>query len=404
MKTLIRKLASGFFALFAALAFAQGGAQAQPAYAFSQQELDQMLAPIALYPDALLSQILMAATYPMEVIEAARWAGTHPELSGDAAVRAAATESWDPSVKSLVAFPQVLSRMAENLQWTQALGDAFLAQQFQVMGTVQTLRRRAQAAGTLRSDDRLSVIENGPNLLLQPLDPQVVYVPYYDPLVVYGRWWWPSYPPAHLRPWPGYYARPVYIGSFYWGPPVVISAGFIFAAIDWRRREVRVVQVDSHHHDNPTSARQSNPSPRLSVNRHGTWHHQPDHRSGPGYGAVEVRQHAGADTRPYAQPAPAAPIVRQIEPRRPYAPPEVHTRALPVHGGHAVSAEMRREPGRRFEHAGENRIRPERQANAQAAQIEPAARIEARPRPQQRMEVRPAPSPARSVPSAWRFR
>jgi hypothetical protein len=396
MKTSFRNLASRFFALLAALAlaFAQGGAQAQPAYAYSQPELDQMLAPIALYPDALLSQILMAATYPMEVIEAARWAGARPEISGDAAVHAAATESWDPSVKSLVAFPQVLARMAENLQWTQALGDAFLARQSQVMATVQALRRKAMAADKLRSDDRLSVIESGPNLLLQPFDPQVVYVPYYDPLVVYGRWWWPAYPPVHLRPWSGYYAQPAYAGSFYWGPPVGISARFFFGTIDWPRREVTVVRVNNFYH-NATTVHQSNPTPRSSVNRRGAWHHDPDRRSGLAYGGVQVQQRAGAETRPHAQPAPAAPIAIRIEGRRPDARPEVHTHALPAHGGRAIGTEMRREPGQGFEHAGEARIRPERQANPQTAQIEPNARIEVRRAPQPRMAVRPAPSPAR---------
>ncbi len=236
--TFFRKITSRIFALLAvfALAFAPGGAQAQSAYTFSQQELDQMLAPIALYPDALLSQILMAAIYPMEVVEAARWSREHSDLSGDQAVYAAESELWDPSVKSLLAFPQVLQRMRENLQWTQALGDAFLGQQSQVLDTVQLLRGRAQAAGTLRSDERLRVVESGPSLLLQPVDPQLIYVPYYDPQIVYGSWWWPAYPPVYLRPWPGYYARPAYVGGVYWGPPVGISAGFFFGAIDWRQR------------------------------------------------------------------------------------------------------------------------------------------------------------------------
>ena len=189
-------------------AFAQGRPEA------SQQQLDQMLAPIALYPDALLSQILMAATYPAEVDEAARWSRDHPNLTGDDAVRAVADEDWDPSVKSLVAFPQVLARMAENPQWMESLGDAFLDQQPQVMDTVQNLRRRADAAGNLRSDDRIRVVESGPTVVVEYVNPQVVYVPYYDPLVVYGPWWWPAYRPVYWRPWPGYYARPGY--TFYW--------------------------------------------------------------------------------------------------------------------------------------------------------------------------------------------
>jgi hypothetical protein len=175
---------------------------------------------------------------------------------------------------------------------------------------------------------------------------------------------------------------------------VGISARFFFGAIDWRRREVRVAQVNNYY-NNLTTVGQSNASPQLSVNRPGAGHHDPDRRSGLAYGGAEVQQRAGAETRPHAQPAPAAPIVIRIEGRRPDARPEVHTRALPAHGGRAIGTEMRREPGQRFEHAGEARIRPERQANPQAAQIEPNARIEVRRAPQQRMEVRPAQSAAR---------
>ena len=319
MKTFFRNLNSRLVALLAALALAmaQGGAQAQPAYSFSQQELDQMLAPIALYPDALLSQILMASTYPLEVVEAARWSRDRPDLSGDAAVRAAETQNWDASVKSLLAFPQVLARMAENPQWTQALGDAFIDRQSQVMDTVQTLRHKAQAAGNLRSDDRMVVVERGPSLLLQPLDPQIIYVPYYDPLVVYGSWWWPAYPPVYLRPWHGYYARPTYAGGFYWGTPVGISAGFFFAAIDWRQRELRVVPGHHVHHEHLTTARPSNANPPIRAERPYTWRHDPDRRRGLAYRGVETQQRFGAAGVQRARVTQAAPVMQS----RPVAPP-----------------------------------------------------------------------------------
>ncbi|HMK22141.1 MAG TPA: DUF3300 domain-containing protein, partial [Terriglobales bacterium] len=135
--------------------------------AFSQQELDQMLAPIALYPDPLLSQILMAATYPLEIVEAARWVAANPGLQGDDAVRAVVAQSWDPSVKSLVAFPQILALMDQRLDWTQRLGNAFLAQQAQVMDTVQALRRRAESAGNLRSSDQMQVEDQGGSIALE---------------------------------------------------------------------------------------------------------------------------------------------------------------------------------------------------------------------------------------------
>src|SRR6266704_5100141 len=152
-----------------------------PSRTFTQQELDQMLAPVALYPDSLLSQILMASTYPLEIVEAARWSKANPNLKGDDAVKAAEQNGWDPSVTSLVAFPQVLTMMDSNLSWTERLGDAFLAQQPQVMETVQNLRQRAYAAGNLRSNDQVRVDQQGQTIVIEPPNPQVVYVPYYDP-------------------------------------------------------------------------------------------------------------------------------------------------------------------------------------------------------------------------------
>ena len=162
-----------------------------------------MLAPIALYPDSLLSQILMAATYPLEVVEAARWSRAHPGLKGDEAVRAADSYNWDPSVKSLVAFPQILDMMDDMLDWTQRLGDAFLDQESQVMDTVQNLRRRAYDAGNLRSTDQYRVDPQGPVIVIEAPNPLEYYVPYYDPFVIYGSWWWPTYPPVYWAPWPG---------------------------------------------------------------------------------------------------------------------------------------------------------------------------------------------------------
>src|SRR5438034_1789825 len=132
-----------------------------PKPVFTQQQLDQMLAPVALYPDSLLSQILMASTYPLEIVEAARWSKANPNLTGDDAVKAAEQNGWDPSVTSLVAFPQVLTMMDSNLSWTERLGDAFLAQQPQVMETVQNLRQRAYAAGNLRSNDKVGGNKRG---------------------------------------------------------------------------------------------------------------------------------------------------------------------------------------------------------------------------------------------------
>ena len=134
----------------------------------TQQELDQMLAPIALYPDALLSQILMASTYPLEVIQAARWSKANPTLKGDEAVKAVDGNNWEPSVKSLVAFPQILTMMDENLNWMERLGDAFLAQEAQVMDTVQHLRQKAYEAGNLKSSNEVRVEQQGQTIVVEP--------------------------------------------------------------------------------------------------------------------------------------------------------------------------------------------------------------------------------------------
>jgi Protein of unknown function (DUF3300) len=262
-------------------ASAQGG----PGPAFSQQELDQMLAPIALYPDALLSQILMAATYPREVVEADSWSRAHPGLKGDEAVRAADQDNynWDPSVKSLVAFPQILDMLDEKLDWTQRLGDAFLDQQSQVMDTVQDLRQRAYAAGNLRSTDQYRVDPQGPSIGIDEPNPQDYYVPYYDPTAIYGPWWWPTYPPVYWAPWPGYSVRPGF-GFFAWGVGIRVSAGFFFGAFDWGQRRVNVVNVNNYYYPR-------NAGPRNRVP--GAWQHDPDHRGGVPYRNASVRQQFG---------------------------------------------------------------------------------------------------------------
>ena len=176
--------------------------------AFTPQQLDQLLAPVALYPDALLAQTLMAATYPLEVVQAARWSKENPNLKGDAAVAAVKDKDWDVSVKSLVAFPQTLSMMNDNLDWTQKVGDAMIGQQKDVADAVQRLRARAQAAGTLKSTPQQTVstqASGGQNaIVIQPTNPEVVYVPYYNPNWAYGSWPYPAYPPAYYPPPPNY--------------------------------------------------------------------------------------------------------------------------------------------------------------------------------------------------------
>ncbi len=214
---------------------------------YSQAELDQMLAPVALYPDALLAQILMASTYPRDVAEAARFSRSHPELVGDDAVRAADGWPWDPSVRSLLAFPQLLELMDQRRDWTARLGDAFLVQPEQVMDTTQFLRQRAWAAGHLQSNEVINVVQQGQTLVLESPNPQVVYIPYYDPNLIYGRWWWPRHQPVVWTAWPGFYAGPGSPARFFQGRSVGLSNHFFFGAFDWQRRQVSVVNLHNHY-------------------------------------------------------------------------------------------------------------------------------------------------------------
>ena len=194
---------------------------------FKQEELDQLLAPLALYPDSLVAQILMASTYPLEVVEAERWVKANQGLKGDALATALEKEDWDPSVKSLVNFPQVLQMMNDKLDWTQKLGNAFLAQQKDVMDTVQKLRQKAQAEGNLKSsqEQKVTFEKDTQTIIIEPSNPQVIYVPTYNPTVVYGAWPYPAYPPYYYYP-PGYVAG---AALFSFGVGVAVGAAWGYA-------------------------------------------------------------------------------------------------------------------------------------------------------------------------------
>jgi hypothetical protein len=283
----------------------------QPALAedrYTQAELDSLLAPVALYPDALLSQVLMAATYPLEVVEAARFSRAHPGLRGDEAVRAAQDRDWDPSVKSLLAFPHLLQRMDEQLDWTKQLGDAFLAQEGDVMDTAQRLRRKARAAGHLLSDERLRVLDDGTVVVVEYVNPSYVYVPYYDPWIVYGTWWWPAYPPVVWAPWPSYVVvRP----GIWWGTRIGVSVGFFFGSVSWPQRHVTVVNVTNYYVRPPVVRRDAVARRPIEIGR---WRHDPSHRRGVVYRHPEVQKRFGV------APRTPAPRIERSAPRR-AAPP-----------------------------------------------------------------------------------
>jgi len=236
---------------------------------FSREELAQMLGPVALYPDKLLSQVLMAATYPLEVIEADRWVKKNPKLEGDSLDRALLDMEWDPSVKAICHFPAVLAQMSERITETTNLGNAFLAQESEVMGMVQELRAKAYAQGNLTTTPEQKVVVEQEAIVIEPTNPTVIYVPYYDPFYIYGPWWYPAYPPYYWGPtgislgigmsfWPG-----VQFG-FSWGS---------WSYFDWPHHYVYI-----HAHERPRYVRHDH-----WYAKPGRWVHSPAHRRGVAY-------------------------------------------------------------------------------------------------------------------------
>src|SRR5260221_610963 len=187
-------------------------------------QLQQLVAPIALYPDSLVAQILAAATYPDQVVEADRWLQQHTDLKGEQLGQEVDKQPWDPSVKALVEFPSVLANMDKNLSWTSSLGDAYVNQQQEVMNAVQVMRDRADKAGNLKSTSQEKVSKQGQTIVIEPSDPEVVYVPEYDPWLVYGE---------PIGVWPGWYSYP---GLFLTGPGLAFGFGFgvgFFGGVRW---------------------------------------------------------------------------------------------------------------------------------------------------------------------------
>jgi Protein of unknown function (DUF3300) len=287
---------------------------------FKAEELEQIVAPIALHPDALLAQVLMASTYPLEVVEAARFVKANTSLKGDQLNEALKKHTWDDSVKSLVFFPQVLTMMNEKLDWLQKLGDAFLAQQQDLMAAVQRLRARAQAAGQLKSTPEQNVIvepaaaaaappppagappapppattqtqpapptvevtQAAPTVIrIEPTNPQVVYVPTYNPTVVYGAWP-PAYPPYYPYP-AGYFAA----GAFTFAAGAAVGAA-LWGNCNWGGNDIDIDRNVSNNFTNnvnnnvDASKRIEQRSQASGGQNKGKWQHSPEHRKGVQY-------------------------------------------------------------------------------------------------------------------------
>src|SRR2546427_5054845 len=270
--------------------------QQQSEAVFRQEELDQILAPIALHPDPLISQILMASTYPLEVVQADRWAKQNAKLKGDALTAALEKQDWDASVKSLVNFPQVLAMMSEKLDLTQKLGDAFLAQQKDVLDAVQRLRAKAQAQGNLKTTKEQTVIVEQPAaqttiieqpaaqttvIRIEPTNPQVVYVPTYNPTVVYGAWPYPAYPPYAYYPY-GYAATAAF--AFTAGVALGAAWGYAWGGCNWHGGDVNV-DVNRNTNFNRNINRQNYRANMEARGQRGqgTWQHDASHRRGVSY-------------------------------------------------------------------------------------------------------------------------
>jgi Protein of unknown function (DUF3300) len=280
-------------------------APAQEAPKIPPDQLDSLVAPIALYPDPLLAQTLVAATYPLEMIQLQQWLAKHPDLEDEALAEAVAKEPWDPSVQSMAAVPDVVKRLAEDIQWTTDLGNAFLAQQSDVMDAVQRMRKKAEDNGALESNAQQTVetkvIDQKTVIVVQPANPQVIYVPSYSPVVVYGPPVYP-YPPIYYPPYPPgaafvTFGFGVMMGAAFWGGSC--------CRCGWGHGDIDINVNNSFNRVNHYSGSRGS----------GTWQHNPQHRGGAPYAdratatkyGGTARGQARAGRQPSAIQQPARP-------------------------------------------------------------------------------------------------
>jgi hypothetical protein len=249
----------------------------------SQEELAQILAPIALYPDTLLAQMFMAATYPLEIVEAARFVKEKPSLKEDALDKALKEKEWDVSVKSLCHFPTVLASLSENLDATKRLGDYFLDNQKAVMDMVQTLRAKAKEEGSLETTKEQKVVVEKEIIVIESANPEVIYVPSYSCTYVYGPWWYPAYPPYVWYPPPPRYG---------FGVGVVIGIGIgSWCQPNWRRGDIDI-DIDRTNNFNKNVDRD-----RQGKGNRQSWKHNPRHRQGVAYNNKATRGKFGQSDR-----------------------------------------------------------------------------------------------------------
>jgi hypothetical protein len=267
-------------------------------------QLDSLVAPIALYPDALLSQTLVASTYPLEIVQLKQWLDQHKDLKGKALADAALKQDWDPSIQALAGLPDLVKQLADNIKWTTDLGNAFLAQQSDVMDAVQRMRKKAEDAGNLKSSEQqkveTKVVENKQVVIIEQASPEVVYVPSYNPTVVYGAPVYP-YPPIAYPP-PGYYAAGMAIsfgvgvamGAFWGG-----GAGW---GCGWGGNNNVTINrnntfVNNSNRQNINNVNRGNRAANQPARGNSNWQHNPQHRGGAPYSDRSTANRFGGTTR-----------------------------------------------------------------------------------------------------------
>jgi hypothetical protein len=291
-------LLPGDTAVYAQEAQQQGAPQEEEPPKIPNDQLDALVAPIALYPDPLLSQVLVASTYPLEIIQLQQWLVQHKDLKDKALTDAVMKQDWDPSIQAMAALPDALKQLAENIKWTTDLGNAFLAQQSDVMDAVQRMRTKAKDAGTLKSNEQqkveTKVIETKTVVVIEQANPQIVYVPSYNPVVVYGPPVYP-YPPIYYPP-PSYYAAGVFMA---FGVGVAIGAAYHGGwgyRCGWGGYGHNNINININNnyvsHYNKTNINNVNRNNINNINNrpsqlpaggNNTWQHNPQHRGGAPY-------------------------------------------------------------------------------------------------------------------------
>jgi hypothetical protein len=251
---------------------------------YNQEQLAQMLAPVALYPDSLLTHILIASTYPIEVVEAERWITKNKNLSDARKAELLEEKDWEPSVTALIMFPDVLERMVDDLTWTQQLGDAFLQSEESVLTAIQGLRTQADEAGNLAKMENVEVTREANNIVIEPVEKEIVYVPYYDSRHVYGHWHSSLYPPVYWN-W-GHRISYSQHRPFGWNAGIHISWNYFFSGFSWSNRHVVVINHRNTRHYQPKKV----------IVRSGysnRWAHKPQHRKGVRYSNRNVSKRYG---------------------------------------------------------------------------------------------------------------